>query len=122
VDPHQGTPATAGSAARVTAALFSRLRPDRAFDALTKRACGAPAGVFATPDGKVPTLDINGMALAMHGGADLSPASMRIAMQNEQYGVEEVREKNLELVARRDTELALLRRHLGRMPVGTLLA
>jgi hypothetical protein len=53
------------------------------------------------------------MALAMHGGANLGPASMRIAMQIEQYGVEEVREKNPALVARR---------HLGRMPVGTLLA
>ncbi|MFE9445616.1 hypothetical protein ACFYO2_43325 [Streptomyces sp. NPDC006602] len=73
--------------------------------------------VLATPDGKVPTLDINGMALGMHGGASLGPDSMRVAMQNEQYSVEEVREKNPELVARRDAELALLRRHLGRMPV-----
>ncbi|MFD7402024.1 hypothetical protein ACFV7R_04990 [Streptomyces sp. NPDC059866] len=77
--------------------------------------------VLATPDGKLPTLDINGMALGMHGGADLGPASVRVAMQNEQYSVEKVREENPELVARRDTELALLRRHLGRMPVSQVL-
>jgi putative intracellular protease/amidase len=77
--------------------------------------------VLATPDGKVPTLDINGMALGMHGGADLGPASVRVAMQNERYSVEKVREENPELVARRDTELALLRRHLGRMPVSQVL-
>ncbi|MFI7498834.1 hypothetical protein ACIBVL_10000 [Streptomyces sp. NPDC049687] len=53
------------------------------------------------------------MALAMHGGANLGSDLIRVAMQNEQYGVEEVREKNPALVARR---------HPGRMPVGTLLA
>ncbi|MCX5522326.1 hypothetical protein OG342_05525 [Streptomyces bobili] len=77
--------------------------------------------VLATPDGKLPTLDINGMALAMHGGANLGSDLMRIAMENEQYSVEEVREKNPELVARREAELALLRRHLGRMPVSPIL-
>ncbi|MEU0678213.1 hypothetical protein ABZ330_36255 [Streptomyces sp. NPDC006172] len=33
--------------------------------------------VLATPDGKLPTLDINGMALAMHGGANLGSDRMR---------------------------------------------
>lgn len=61
------------------------------------------------------------MALAMHGGANLGSDLMRIAMENEQYSVEEVREKNPALVARRDGELALLRRHLGRMPVSPIL-
>lgn len=79
--------------------------------------------VLATPDGKVPTLDINGMALGMHGGGDLGPATARVTMQQEvkKLSFEELREKNSELAVRRDSELALLRRHLGKMPVSAVL-
>lgn len=75
--------------------------------------------VLATPDGHVPTLDINGLALAMQGGKDLGPDTARITMQQDakKYAPEQVREKNPALVARRESELALLRRQLGRMPV-----
>jgi hypothetical protein len=41
--------------------------------------------VLATPDGKIPTLAINGMALGMHSGANIGPASVRVATQNERY-------------------------------------
>lgn len=75
--------------------------------------------VLATPDGRVPTLDINGLALAMQGGKDLGLDTARIATQQgaKKYGPERLREKNPGLVARRESELALLRRQLGRMPV-----
>ncbi|GAA4383627.1 type 1 glutamine amidotransferase family protein [Tsukamurella soli] len=75
--------------------------------------------VLATPDGKVPTLDINGMALAMHGGAHLGTDTARLAMQADVLGFdfEKLRTHNPQLVARRESELALLRRRLGRMPV-----
>ena len=74
--------------------------------------------VLATPDGKVPTLDINGMALNMHGGGGLGPATARVALEEMKgFSFEKLREKNPQLAARRDAELALLRRQLGRMPV-----
>ncbi len=75
--------------------------------------------VLATPDGRVPTLDINGLALAMQGGKDLGLDTARITIQQDakKCGPPQLREKNPELVARRESELALLRRRLGRMPV-----
>ena len=74
--------------------------------------------VLATPDGKVPTLDINGMALGMHGGGGLGPATARVALEEIRgLSFEKLREKNPELATRREAELALLRRQLGRMPV-----
>lgn len=75
--------------------------------------------VLATPDGKVPTLDINGMALAMQGGADLGADRARLAMQASVRGFdfEKLRAHNPDLVARRESELSLLRRRLGRVPV-----
>lgn len=36
--------------------------------------------VFATPDGQLPQLDINGMALSFHAGAGLGPAMGTSAM------------------------------------------
>lgn len=74
--------------------------------------------VLATPDGRVPTLDINGMALNMHGGGSLGTATARVTFEEMKgFSVDKLREKNPELVLRRDAELALLRRQLGRMPV-----
>lgn len=75
--------------------------------------------VLATPDGKVPTLDINGMALAMQGGADLGTDMAHLTMQASACGFdfEKLRAHNPDLVARRESELSLLRRQLGRMPV-----
>lgn len=79
--------------------------------------------VLATPDGKVPTLDINGMTLYMHGGAKLGSDMGRLIFQQEviQISAEKLRERNPALVARRESELALLRRQLGRMPVSETL-
>jgi putative intracellular protease/amidase len=75
--------------------------------------------VLATPDGQAPQLDINGMALSFQAGASLGLATARTTMQTgiQKYGPEKLREKNPELLARRNAELALAHRHLGRIPV-----
>lgn len=69
--------------------------------------------VLATPDGRVPTLDINVLALAMEGGKDLGPETAAITVQQGvgKSGPAQLRGKHPELVARRESELALLRRH-----------
>lgn len=79
--------------------------------------------VLATPNGELPQLDINGMALGMHGAEKLGAAMVRTAMQSggKKFSPANLRAKNPELVARRDSELALSRRLLGRMPVSKVL-
>lgn len=75
--------------------------------------------ILATPDGRVPTIDLNVLALAMEGGKDLGLETAAITVQQGvgKSGPAQMRDKHPELVARRESELALLRRHLGRMPV-----
>lgn len=79
--------------------------------------------ILATPDGELPQLDINGMALGMQGGGDLGVATACLAVQSEikKLSPEKLREKNPQLVARRDSELALSHRLLGRMSVSEVL-
>ena len=75
--------------------------------------------VLATPDGRPPQLDVNGMALNFHGGGNLGLATARTTMQSgvERFSPEKLREKNLDLLKRRESELALAYRLLGRIPV-----
>lgn len=75
--------------------------------------------VLATPDGELPQLDINGLALNFHAGGSLGAATARHTMQTEakKLSAEKLREKNPELLARRESELALSRRLLGRIPI-----
>ena len=56
--------------------------------------------ILATPDGEVPQLDINGLALNFHAGASLGPATARTAVQTyaERFSPEKLREKNPDLV------------------------
>ncbi|WP_043671693.1 type 1 glutamine amidotransferase family protein [Streptomyces xylophagus] len=79
--------------------------------------------VLATPDGRPPQLDVNGLALNFHGGGSLGLATARTTVQSgvERFGPEKLREKNPDLVKRRETELALARRFLGRIPVSEAL-
>lgn len=65
--------------------------------------------ILATPDGRVPTLDINGLALAMEGGKDLGLQTAAITVQQGagKPGPAQLRDKRPELVARRESELAL---------------
>ena len=75
--------------------------------------------VLATPDGRPPQLDVNGMALNFHGGGNLGLATARTTMQSgvERFSPEKLREKNPDLLKRRESELALAYRLLGRIPV-----
>ena len=78
---------------------------------------------FATPDGEAPQLDINGMALSVHSiektGAKSIP--MRLEQRRRSFEVGSFRARHPELVARREQEVRLLERHLGRIPVSELL-
>src|SRR5438477_5661890 len=77
----------------------------------------------ATPDGKAPQLDINGMALSVHAiektGAKTLP--MRLQQRRRSFDVNSFRQRHPDLVARREQEVRLLERHLGRIPVSELL-
>ncbi|WP_019069201.1 hypothetical protein [Streptomyces hokutonensis] len=75
--------------------------------------------ILATPDGELPQLDVNGLALNFHAAAGLGPATARTTIQTgvERFGPEKLREKNPDLLKRRESELALARRLLGRIPV-----
>ncbi|MFJ9026764.1 hypothetical protein ACIRPU_43580 [Streptomyces sp. NPDC102259] len=78
---------------------------------------------FATPDGNAPQLDINGMALSMHYiekiGAKTIP--LRRQQRRRSFDVNGFRQRYPELVARREQEVRLLERHIGRIPVSELL-
>jgi len=78
---------------------------------------------FATPDGNAPQLDINGMALSVQSiektGAKTLP--MRRQQRRRSFDVDSFRQRHPELVARREQEVRLLERHLGRIPVSELL-
>lgn len=78
---------------------------------------------FATPDGNVPQLDINGMALAFHAIEKLGAKTATLGMQQRRrsFDVDRFRQGHPDLVARREQELKLLERHLGRLPVSDLL-
>jgi hypothetical protein len=70
-----------------------------------------------------PQLDINGMALSVHSiektGAKSIP--MRLEQRRRSFEVGSFRARHPELVARREQEVRLLERHLGRIPVSELL-
>ncbi|RZJ91958.1 MAG: hypothetical protein EOO20_03490 [Chryseobacterium sp.] len=73
--------------------------------------------VFATPDGKAPQLDINGLALSLH--ADKVGSAMGSAMFEQTFGfkVEKFRSKRPGLMANRAKELETLFKHLGKIPI-----
>src|SRR6266496_4277683 len=66
---------------------------------------------FATPDGNAPQLDINGMALSVQSIEKTGFKTLPMRM----------RQRHPELVARREQEVRLLERHVGRIPVSELL-
>lgn len=79
--------------------------------------------IFATPDGNPPQLDINGLALNFHAAGRLGSATARTTIQRaaKHSTPEALRAKNPGLLERRTAELALARRHLGRIPVSQAL-
>jgi putative intracellular protease/amidase len=78
---------------------------------------------FATPDGKVPQLDINSMSLAMHAIEKTASAAIPLGMQQRRrsFDADSFRRRHSELAARREQEIQLLERHMGRVPVSELL-
>src|SRR2546425_5289880 len=78
---------------------------------------------FATPDGNVPQLDINGMGLAMHAIEKIGYKTLPLTMQQRRgsFDVSSFRQRHPDLVARREQEVQLLERHIGRIPVSELL-
>lgn len=79
--------------------------------------------VLATPDGSAPTLDINGLALNMQAGSEVGSATAKLLIDQgaKKLSSEQLRQKYPALVARRTRELALLREHLGGIPVSANL-
>ncbi|MER7182377.1 hypothetical protein ABT404_23305 [Streptomyces hyaluromycini] len=75
--------------------------------------------ILATPDGRLPQLDVNGLALNFQAGGNLGLATARTTMQSgvERFSPEKLRERNPDLLKRRETELALAHRLLGRILV-----
>lgn len=78
---------------------------------------------LATPDGNTPQLDINGMGLAMHSIEKVGTKQMTLGMEQSRrsFDVNAFRERHPDLVARREQEVRLLERHIGRVPVSDLL-
>lgn len=77
---------------------------------------------FATPDGHIPQLEINGLTLAMHAAAEAGAVMVSAAAaQASGFDVDAFRAERPGLVARRDNELALAARYLGRLPVSESL-
>jgi hypothetical protein len=78
---------------------------------------------FATPDGNAPQLDINGMALSVQSieKTGFKTLPMRMQQRRRSFDVSSFRQRHPELVARREQEVRLLERHIGRIPVSELL-
>jgi len=78
---------------------------------------------FATTDGDVPQLDINGLSLPWHAAGELSSAmaSAVTEQMDENFDVDAYRTRRPELTARRDAELELAYRYLGKIPVSEVL-
>jgi putative intracellular protease/amidase len=78
---------------------------------------------FATPDGKAPKLDINGMGLAFNSIEKLGPMTLRttIEQRRRSFDIDRYRRRHADLVQRHEQELQLLERHLGRLLVSDVL-
>jgi putative intracellular protease/amidase len=78
---------------------------------------------FVTPDGKAPQLDINGMAVVMHsvGNIGYKTIPMLAEQRRSSFTVDAFRKRYPKLVARREQEVQLLERHIGRIQVSELL-
>ncbi|TND10302.1 MAG: hypothetical protein FD123_550 [Bacteroidetes bacterium] len=78
---------------------------------------------FVTPDGKAPQLDINGMALSMQYIEKIGYKTipLRRKQYRSSFDVNSFRQSYPKLVNRREQELQLLERHMGKIPVSELL-
>lgn len=78
---------------------------------------------FATPDGNTPQLDVNSMSLAMHAIEKTASKAIPLGIQQagRSFDADRFRRRHPDLVARREQEIQLLERHMGRIPVSELL-
>lgn len=78
---------------------------------------------FATTDGMAPQLDINGMALAIQSIEKTGTKTIALRMQQcrRSYEVNSFRQRHPKLAARREQEVQLLERHIGKISVSELL-
>ncbi|PTF22321.1 hypothetical protein BUY30_12560, partial [Staphylococcus cohnii] len=74
--------------------------------------------IFATPDGRKPTLDINGESLSMQAGEKLGYFSAKEMLSKNIY---KYRENNKNLFDRRQKELNILYELMGKIPVSSNL-
>lgn len=74
---------------------------------------------LATPDGEKPQIDTNGWSLPWHATSQMTwvYGNAVADFADPEFTVEGYRAKHPDLVARRERELELMERHLGRLPV-----
>jgi putative intracellular protease/amidase len=78
--------------------------------------------VFATPDGRPPQLDVNGLGLSLHAGAGVGMATASAALARAvRFDADRFRRARPGMVARRASELQTAYEHLGRIPVSETL-
>ncbi|CPW33846.1 Uncharacterised protein [Mycobacteroides abscessus] len=79
--------------------------------------------VFATLDGRLPQVDVNGLSLAFHSIENIGnvAAMALLEQQRSSFDIDAFRRRHSGLVARRDLELRSLEQHLGRVPVSQTL-
>jgi putative intracellular protease/amidase len=77
---------------------------------------------FVTPDGRPPQIDINGESLPFRAmgrtGTSTMSSSVELGLGRD---IEGYRARRAGLVARRESELTVIRRHLGKLPVSEVL-
>lgn len=74
--------------------------------------------VFATPDGRTPQLDINGLALSLYTEGNMGTAmGSAIFEQLFNFNIDDFRYKRPQSIANREKELLTLYRHLGKIPL-----
>src|SRR5690349_7627434 len=78
---------------------------------------------FATPDGRSPQVDINGMGLAMHAGRAFGPTIALTMLEQlpRNPNAPAIRRRHHRLTERREQEVLLLEEHLGGISVSQIL-
>ena len=74
---------------------------------------------LATPDGEAPQIDTNGFSIPWHATDKMTEVYADSVQEftDPNFNISAYRDKYADLVERRERELQLLERHLGRLPV-----
>ncbi|MEU9807644.1 hypothetical protein [Mycobacterium sp. NPDC050853] len=75
--------------------------------------------ILATPDGEVPQIDTNGFSIPWHATDTMTEVYVDSVQQfsDPHFNIDAYRHQYTGLVERRERELQLLERHLGRLPI-----